>query len=147
MEEFGATPRAKKVFDEAKQVTGLPLVSSDLRALGRWSEFLEEYWQLARGMIRSPLFSECQRGVEDTAATVLRELPGPVELSLTQLAEAGIPEDEISSIVRATENMVHGFAMLSLNISIAKIGLEGGNIDEINDGAADSPLNRAPQVA
>ena len=36
--------------------------------------------------------------------------------------------NEISAIVKTIDQMVHGFALLSLNISVAKIGLERGNL-------------------
>ena len=104
------------------------MLSSDIRALARWPEFLDLYWDTVRSLVRSPIFSECQRAIEDTAASVSRELPGPIELTLNQLAEAGLAEDEISAIVKTIDQMVHGFALLSLNISVAKIGLERGNL-------------------
>ena len=36
-------------------------------------------------------------------------------------------EEEISSIVRITETFVRGLSRMTLNVAVAKIGLEGGN--------------------
>jgi hypothetical protein len=142
-DDESATPATRRSFEEARQVTGMPGVSSDLRAIARWPEFLESYWGTVRSLVRSPIFSECQRAIEDTAASLTRELPGPIELTLTQLAEAGIEEEDISASVRAVDHLVHGFSLLCLSISVAKIGLEGGNISR----AEDSHETRTPQVA
>ncbi len=127
-EEDAATASTRRWFDEARQITGIPVLSSDIRALARWPEFLDLYWETIRSLVRSPIFSECQRAIEDTAASLSRELPGPIELTFNQLADAGLAEDEISAVVKTIDHMVHGFALLSLNISVAKIGLERGNL-------------------
>ena len=127
-EEDAAPASTRRSFDEARQITGIPVLSSDVRAFARWPEFLDLYWGTVRSVVRSPIFSECQRAIEDTAAALSRELPGPIELTFNQLAEAGMAEDEISAVVKTIDQMVHGFALLSLNISVAKIGLERGNL-------------------
>jgi hypothetical protein len=62
-----------------------------------------------------------------------------VELSAATLQEAGVEEEEISSIVRITEMFARGLSRMTLNVSVAKIGLEGGNRSSAAPPAPEKP--------
>ena len=111
-----------------KRDLGMPVVISDLRALACWPDFLRAYWGLLHPLLLSPLYQECQFGIAETAWTLARELPGPFELTTAQMTEAGMKEDDITSIVRLTQAFSQGFCAALLNIALAKVGFEGGNI-------------------
>lgn len=118
----------KKLYEEIKRTFGLPLVSTDYRAMARWPDFLRAYWELLKEISDSPLYQQCQNGIRETAWALTRELPGPIDMAVSGLEEMEIDEADISSIVRISDLFVHGFSSQTLNISMAKIALEGGNL-------------------
>jgi hypothetical protein len=128
VDEDGAQAFTRKIYEEMKHTTDLPLVSSEFRAFARWPDFLQALWETTKGMIDSPVHQQALNEVRETAWALARELPGPVELSTATLQEAGVEEEEISSIVRITETFVRGLSRMTLNVAVAKIGLEGGNM-------------------
>ena len=110
-----------------KHTSDMPLVNSEFRAFARWPDFLKSLWDTTKGMMDSPVHEQALNKVRETAWGLARELPGPMELSTAMLQEAGVEEEEISSIVRITEMFVRGLSRMTLNVAVAKIGLEGGN--------------------
>lgn len=127
VEDESASPEIIKIFEEMKRDFGVPMVISDFRAIARWPDFLRAYWDMLHPLLASPLYQECQYGIRETAWSLARELPGPFELSVGQMTEAGMTEDDIASVVRLTQAFTRGLSGSVLNISVAKIGLEGGN--------------------
>ena len=133
--EQDAGPALKKRYEEIRRTLQVPYVNPEFCAFARFPEFLEPYWETLKQMIASPLYDECLYGVRDTAWSLTSQLPGPAELTLDQLAEAGCTEEEISSVARILELFVRNLSAQLLNISAAKIGLEGGNILSARAGA------------
>lgn len=127
VDEDGAPIHTKKIYEDIRHATDMPLVSSEFRAFARWPDFLQSLWETTKGMIDSPVHQQAVNEIRETAWALARELPGPVELSTATLQEAGVEEEEISSIVRMTEMFVRGLSRMTLNVAVAKIGLEGGN--------------------
>jgi hypothetical protein len=127
LEEESTEPDVRRVFEEFRQVYGLSMVSQDFRALARWPDFLRVYWELLQPLLASPLYRECQFGIHESAWTLARELPGTLELTLDQMTAAGMSEDDVASVVRLTQAFTRSLSSSLLNISIAKIGIEGGN--------------------
>jgi hypothetical protein len=127
IDEAAATPRILNIYDEIKRVLGAPIVNTDFRAFARFPEFLEEYWAVLRPMIASPMFSESQFGMQDTALASARDFPAPVDLRKERLENAGVDDDAIAAVIRATELFVKIFSSGLLNLAIAKIGFDGGS--------------------
>ena len=127
VDEEGAPAAVKKIFEEMKHATDMPVVNSDFRALARWPDFLRALWDTLKVKCESPIHEQALNGIRETAWGLVRELPGPIELSAATLEDAGVEEEEINSIVRITELFVRGLSKMTLNVAIAKIGLEGGN--------------------
>lgn len=124
--EQSAPQQVRAVFQEIRRTLGLPLVSYDFRALAHWPEFFTAYWEAMKRMRESPLYEGSHHLLRETAWMLAREFPAPVELTVTQLAEAGMRDDDIASVVRITEMFVQSLSGLLLTISIARIALEGG---------------------
>jgi hypothetical protein len=116
----------RKLYDEIKRTMAMPFVGTTFRALARWPGFLGVYWDLLKRVLDSPMYQECLHGVRETAWSLARELPGSFELTIEQLGEAGMKDEDIASVVRITELFVKSLSGLMLNIALAKIGLEGG---------------------
>lgn len=128
VEEETAPAPTRKVFDEFKRIFGTPLVNSDYRALARWPDFVQAYWEVLKPINASPLFQQSVYAVREDAWNLVRELPGPIELTSAQLADAGLEDEQIASLVRITQLFVEVLSALVLNIAVAKISLEGGNL-------------------
>jgi hypothetical protein len=128
VEEENASSTVRHRYDEIRRVLELPYVNAEYEAMARFPDFLNVYWELLRGLLHSPLYQECQYGIRDTSWNLARELPGPFELSPEQLAEGGMKQEDIASLARILELFVKNLSGLVMNVAVAKIALEGGNI-------------------
>lgn len=128
LDEERAPGPARKLFDDLKRTFDVPFVIPDYRALARFPDFLAAFWQVMKPIVQSPIYSECQWAVRDTAWEMTRELPGPIELTCEQLTDHGMSDDDVATCVKITELFVKHLSGLTLNIAAAKIGLEGGNV-------------------
>jgi hypothetical protein len=127
VQEENASSAVRHTYEEIRRVLELPYVNAEYEAMARFPDFLKLYWELIKGLLQSPLYRECQYGMGDTAWNLARELPGPIELSLEQLTEAGMKQEEIASVARILELFVKNLSGLLMNVAVAKIALEGGN--------------------
>ena len=128
VEEENAPASVRKKYDEIRRAFDLPFINSEYMAMARFPDFLSAYWDLLKKLMGSPLYDECQYGLRETAWHLARELPGPLELSMDQLLAAGIEQDDIASVARILELFVKNLSGLVLNVAVAKIALEGGNL-------------------
>ncbi len=122
-----ASPDARKLYRDITRTLGMPFVGSAFLALGRWPRFLALYWEALKRVRQSPIYQECTGNLRETAWSLTRELPGVFELTQDQLIHAGMRAEDTSSVVRMTELFVNALGELTLTISVAKIGLEGGS--------------------
>lgn len=126
--ENTAPPPLKKRFEEIRRTLGTPFVSPDLCAFAARPEFLDRYWMALKEMLASPLYPECKHGVRTTAWNLAAQLPGPAELTVDQMVDAGLCAEEVASVARILELFVDYLSCGLLNVAAAKIGLEGGNL-------------------
>ena len=127
IDEGTAAPSVARIFDEIKRTFGAPIVNADFRAFARFPDFLENYWSVLQRVLELPLYAESQFGVQDTALAVAREFPAEVRLGKDRLESAGIGDDDIAAVLRATSLFLKLFSSSLLNLAIARIGFEGGN--------------------
>ncbi len=125
-DERGATVAVRKLYEDIKRTTEMPLQGAAFLALGRWPRFLALYWDALKRLRQTPIYHECASSMRQTAWSLTAELPGRFELTPDQLIQAGMNEADAASLVRITDLFVRLFSALTLNISVAKIGLEGG---------------------
>jgi hypothetical protein len=139
IEEQTATPRVRKIFEAVMHSHALPFVNLAYRAFARWPDFLSLYWETLAPMLDSPVYSASDHSLRQTAWAFAREFPVPLELTLEQLVEAGLDPEEVSSLARLTEMFVKALSGITLNVAMAKIGVEGGT--------RKGQLQPAPQAA
>jgi len=125
--EENAPAAVRRLYGEIRRELDLPYINSEYQALARWPDFLSVSWELLKSLRQSPLYGECEYRVRETGWSLARELPGPLELSLEQLTEAGMAQDDIASVGRILELFVKNLSGLVLDLAIDKIALEGGN--------------------
>lgn len=126
-EEHAPNP-IRKIYEDMKRTSNLPFVAPDHMALARWPDFFQSYWSLMKPLTESPIYSECQWAVRDTTWHVTTELPVTIDLTCDQLTDAGIADEDVGTCVKITELFVKTLSGLVLNISAAKIALEGGTL-------------------
>ena len=127
VEEESAPSATKKIFEDIKRTLAVPVVNTDYRALARWPDFLHDYWAVLKGVAQSPLYKEHCQALRASAMALVQEFPQPFELTVAQLQDAGLSDEEVEAAVRITEVFVRLLSGLVLNLAVAKIGLEGGN--------------------
>jgi hypothetical protein len=127
VDEETAPSNIKKIFEDMKHTFNMPVVITDYRALARWPDFLQSFWGTLKPISESPLYHQCANGLREGSWNIARELPGPFELTVSTLEDAGVEEGDISSIVRLTDIFSRSLTSTVLNMAMAKIGLEGGN--------------------
>jgi hypothetical protein len=130
-----AAPEIQRIFEDVRKTLKVPQLTAEIRTLARWPEFFSDYWQALKKCVESPLYEVCFRGAHDTAFALTREVPLVVELTPERLATSGLAEEEIASVLRITESFVIALVRTVLNVTFAKIGLEGGN--KVESRAAD----------
>ncbi len=128
VDEESAPPAVKAIYADIRSATSADVLHNVYRAFGRWPSFLQGYWRLARPIVISDLFRYCESSVEKDAVTIVSELPGPVEFSSTDLAELGMNQSEAGSLTRGTDMFVHSLTAALLNVSLARIAMEGGSV-------------------
>ncbi len=122
--EEEAPASTRRIYDEMKRTLGTPFLSNSYLNLGRWPDFLKAYWDSLKPMLRNPLYEQHRLAVRDSAISFAAELPEPLQLSTTQMAEAGVPEKDIDRIVQLKDLFLDLMSKELLNIALARIGLE-----------------------
>lgn len=126
VEEENAPPETRRIYEDIKRALGTPFFHTCYIHLGRWPEFLGEYWESLKPVIASLPFEQHSRGLRESALSLAAELPQPIQLSTSDLEEAGISRDDISAIVQTTNWFLELLSKQTLTTEFAKIGLEGG---------------------
>ena len=124
--EKNSPPQIRRIYDEMRRTLNVPFLNVPYQAFARWPNFLKLYWGLLKEVLRSPVYVESSHGLCDTAWTLAREVPRPVELTVSQLIDGGMADGDVTAIVRITELFVKVLCGVALNVAVAKIGLEGG---------------------
>ncbi len=130
VDEQSASPAAITIFDEVKRTLAVPLTDVAFRAVARWPEFLCEYWGALQQILQLPMYQECLHGIYESAWNLAHELPAPLELTPDQMADLGLSDQEIVSIVRISELFLRMTTGMALNLAVAKIALEGGSCSQ-----------------
>lgn len=125
--EDDAPPEIRRVYEEIKRTLGLPIVNADYRAFARYPDFLIAYWDVLKPILQSPVYSESQQGMRESAWNLVRELPARVDTTVSHLLDDGLSDDDLSDVVRITDLFLRNLSGLVLDVAVAKIAVEGGN--------------------
>jgi hypothetical protein len=128
VEEGEADPTVQAIYADIRSATGADVVHTAYQALARWPGFLQSYWGLVKPIAVSDLFQYCQSSMREDALAMVSELPGPVEFDATDLAELGMNPSEVSSLIGGTNMFARSLAASLLNVTLARIALEGGSL-------------------
>lgn len=121
-----ATSQVHGIWNERQQMLWLAFVSDEHRAMASWPSFYQEYWSLLKDLLQSPLYTDCQSRIVESAWGLVRELPVKFETDISQLLDAGLSEEGLSLLAQTNEEFVQGLSGLVLDITFARIASEGG---------------------
>ncbi|MGB7553304.1 MAG: halocarboxylic acid dehydrogenase DehI family protein [Candidatus Korobacteraceae bacterium] len=121
-----ASPTLQRVWDERRRAMELAFISDEHRAMARWPGFYDGYSRALQELMRSPLFTDCQHRINESAWGLVGEIPARIETGLTQLLDAGLSHEQTASIVYINEALCHAFSGLVLDITFARVAYEGG---------------------
>lgn len=151
LQDSEADPAIQQAWAERRRILDLAFLSDEHRALACWPQFYLEYWSALKTLLRSPLYADCQYRIGESAYSLARELPLPVETGFSQLLDAGLDSEQVSSLVHIHEAFVEALTGLLLDITFARIGCEGGTRSG-SDGArardnAEGPASQPPRAS
>lgn len=121
-----ATPAVHRMWEERRRMLEVAFMSNEHRALACWPGLYRDYWLALKSLLQSPLYADCQYRIGRSAWTMARELPVRVETGISELLEIGIEREELSSLARMNEAFMQAMTGLVLDITIARIGCDGG---------------------
>jgi hypothetical protein len=117
----------RRSYDDLRHTLGTSFVSYEYRALAGCHEFFVRYQEAVKGWSASPMYELIQHAIRETAWSLAREVPRPVELTVSSLSEAGISEEDIGAVMHISELFVNELSTLVLNVVLARIAQEGGS--------------------
>ncbi len=126
VDERNAPPETRRIYEDIKKTMGSPFLNTSYINFGRFPDFLREFWAALKPVMLSPIYEQNRLAVHNSALSLAGELPRPLQLSPTQLEEAGVSASDLSDVIQITEFFLTQLSKQLLNIAFAKISLEGG---------------------
>jgi hypothetical protein len=126
VDEGNAPPETRRIYEDIKKTMGTPILNTSYINFGRWPDFLREYWAAMKPVMLTPIYEQNRVAVRNSALSLATELPRPLSLSPTQLEESGVSQGDLDAVIHITDFFLEQLSKQLLNISFAKIGLEGG---------------------
>jgi hypothetical protein len=125
-----ASPDLQRSWNERRRQCELAFIPDEHRALANFPNFYLPYWTALKALLQSPVYADCQYRLADSALEMADELPARVETELAQLLDAGLTDEQVTSLMRINEAFVEALTGLVLDITFARIGCEGGTPSE-----------------
>lgn len=129
-EEEAAPAASRKIFEDIKRTLNTPFLSSCYLNLGHSPEFLKRYWESLKPLLRTPAYEQHRLAILESALSLAAELPEPLQLSVSQMEEAGVLFDDIHRIAQVAELFLDTLTRQVLNMAFAKICVESEWQDE-----------------
>jgi len=131
LDEDTVPATTRKIYDDIKRALKSQFLSTFYLQLGRWPDFMTAYWESLKLLLRTPLYEHHRLEMCDSALAFASKLPKSLQLSVTQMEEAGIPKDDINGLMGVAESFLNILSKQALNVAFAKIGLENGSRTKI----------------
>jgi hypothetical protein len=126
VDERNAPPETRRIYEDIKKTLGTPILNTSYINFGRWPDFLREYWAALKPVMLTPIYEQNRIAIRNSGLSLATELPRPLPLSPTQLDDAGVSQGDLDAVIHITNFFLEQTSKQLLNISFAKIGLEGG---------------------
>jgi hypothetical protein len=126
VEEELAPPPTRKIYEDMKRTLGTPFLATCYVNFGRWPDFLRTYWDSLKSIFRTALYEHHRVALRESALSFAAEMPEALQLTPTSLEEAGVPEEDVNTVLQITDLFLNLVSQQVLNMAYAKIGLEDG---------------------
>jgi hypothetical protein len=126
VDERHAPPETRRIYDDIKKTMGTPVLNTSYINFGRWPDFLREYWAALKPVMLTPIYEQNRIAIRNSGMVLATELPRPLQLSPMQLEEVGVSHGDLDAVIHINDFFLEQLSKQLLNISFAKIGLEGG---------------------
>lgn len=126
VDERIAPPETRRIYEDIKKTMGSPILNTSYINFGRWPDFLREYWAALKPVMLTPLYEQNREALRSSGMALATELPRPLPLSPIQLEDAGVSQGDLDAVIHINDFFLEQLSKQLLNISFAKIGLEGG---------------------
>ncbi|HVJ04983.1 MAG TPA: halocarboxylic acid dehydrogenase DehI family protein [Candidatus Saccharimonadales bacterium] len=146
VDEDSAGPVVKSIFADIRTATNADVVHTVYRAFARWPDFLQSYWTAVKPITVSELFQHSENALREDALQIVKELPGPIEFSSSDLDKMGINEADSSSLIKISDMFVHSLSAAMLNVSVARIAMEGGSMNTKSTPEDSAPKAEVPST-
>jgi hypothetical protein len=123
-----ASNALKRVLEEMRHSFELPYNNDEQRAFVQWPDFFFAYWRTLKAAVQSVFYEQAIFRIRESAWNCGQEIPVEVDMEYSRLIDAGVGADDVATLTRLTELLVRGTTISLLNVTFAKIGLEGGNV-------------------
>ncbi len=115
-----APGRVLRIWNDVVATLELPGVTDDLRAIGRWPDFLELVWGAAKPLVGRPAVAEIGAMAEDGA----RRLPFRITVGPAAVAELGYTMAQAAELSRLTREFRRRLPALVFTAALARLGLD-----------------------
>lgn len=115
---------ADEVVSEILTTTHLPATEADLRAFGRWPNFLEVAWREVSPVFRHAGLEEALESIRDEAENAACRLPYAMELPEKELRERGIERAALLDTVRVFFDALPRLALFAAALKVALDGAQ-----------------------
>jgi Halocarboxylic acid dehydrogenase DehI len=122
----------RRILEDMRHTLELPFSGNEQLAISRWPELLIPYWQALKPVLRSALHEQSLFLLRESAWKWAQQIPVRVDMEYSYLLESGVSAGDVSSMTRLTEVLTRAMAASLINITFAKIGIEGGNTLEFS---------------
>ena len=126
VEEENAPAPTRRIYEDIKHTMDTPFLNTCYVNFGRWPDFLREYWDKLKPIMLTAQYQQHCRAIRDSALALATDLPQPLQLSISDMEQAGISREDVNAIVQTTDFLVDLESKQTLNMAFTKIGLEGG---------------------
>jgi hypothetical protein len=144
LSDADATGSVHRIWDERRRMLELAFISDEHRALACYPQFYGDYWRALKDLIQLPLYADSQLRVGESAWSLTRELPAKVDIGIPLLLDAGLNDEQVSSLVRINEAFLQALSGLVLDITFARIAYDGGTRRQSHHENA-LPVEKPPQ--
>jgi hypothetical protein len=116
-----------RIWEERQRSLNLAFVPEEHRAMAMWPDIYQRSWLALQELVHSPLYADCQFRIGESAWSLVRELPVQVATEIPVLLEAGLSDEQISSLARINESLIAALTSLLLEVTFTRIAGEGGS--------------------
>lgn len=116
-----------RIWEERRRSLNLAFVPEEHLAMAMWPEMYQRCWLALPSLVDSPLYADCQFRIGESAWGLVRELPVQVETEIPALLDAGLTDEQISSLAKINESLIAALTGLLLDVTFTRIAAEGGS--------------------